>query len=217
MTKHNQLYLHEQHRTRFRWVMICLASLCAMVFVILGIWVTKGTEEDHLVRSARAYAKAVDSFRDFYTDVIVTPVIGHPWVEVTEHYQDQPGSIPIPATMTIDLVEFMSAQDENITARLISDFPFPQRAERVLNEFDITALTTIRDQQSEEYYRFDYTQDSKQLNFASPIIMQQTCVACHNNHIDSPKTDWKVGDVRGIQVVSIPQKTSWVSSGYRLY
>lgn len=34
--------------------------------------------------------------------------------------------------------------------------------------------------------------------------MDQGCVDCHNAHPDSPKTDWRVGDVRGVQVVQIP-------------
>ena len=33
--------------------------------------------------------------------------------------------------------------------------------------------------------------------------MGDSCVNCHNNHPDSPKKDWKVGDVRGIQSVSV--------------
>ena len=35
--------------------------------------------------------------------------------------------------------------------------------------------------------------------------MGAACVSCHNTHPDSPKRDWKVGDVRGIQEVSITQ------------
>jgi class 3 adenylate cyclase len=35
--------------------------------------------------------------------------------------------------------------------------------------------------------------------------MGATCVSCHNTHPESPKRDWKIGDVRGIQEVSITQ------------
>ena len=35
--------------------------------------------------------------------------------------------------------------------------------------------------------------------------MGQVCVSCHNSHPDSPKRDWKVGDVRGIQEISVHQ------------
>ena len=28
--------------------------------------------------------------------------------------------------------------------------------------------------------------------------MKASCLECHNTHEDSPKKDWKVGDVRGV-------------------
>ena len=34
--------------------------------------------------------------------------------------------------------------------------------------------------------------------------MQAGCVSCHNSHHDSPKTDWKVGDVRGVLEIIRP-------------
>jgi adenylate cyclase len=39
----------------------------------------------------------------------------------------------------------------------------------------------------------------------APVIMGPACVSCHNVHPESPKRDWKVGDVRGIQEVAITQ------------
>ena len=41
--------------------------------------------------------------------------------------------------------------------------------------------------------------------------MLPACVACHNSHSDSPKTDWRVGDVRGIQIVTLRADTHAVS------
>ena len=35
--------------------------------------------------------------------------------------------------------------------------------------------------------------------------MGAACVACHNSHPESPKRDWQVGDVRGIQEIAISQ------------
>jgi len=43
------------------------------------------------------------------------------------------------------------------------------------------------------------------VRLVAPIIMGQACVTCHNNHPESAKHDWKVGDVRGIQEVIIAQ------------
>ncbi len=42
------------------------------------------------------------------------------------------------------------------------------------------------------------------LRYATADRMRQACVNCHNSHPDSPKTDWKEGDVRGILEVDLP-------------
>ena len=46
---------------------------------------------------------------------------------------------------------------------------------------------------------------SDSVRLVAPVIMDAACVSCHNAHPDSPKRDWKVGDVRGIQEVIIAQ------------
>jgi class 3 adenylate cyclase len=35
--------------------------------------------------------------------------------------------------------------------------------------------------------------------------MAAACVSCHNSHPDSPKRDWKVGEVRGIEELTVSQ------------
>jgi twitching motility protein PilJ len=42
------------------------------------------------------------------------------------------------------------------------------------------------------------------MRYAVADLMQDTCVACHNTHPQSPKTDWKEGDVRGVMEVIVP-------------
>src|SRR3712207_8452132 len=53
---------------------------------------------------------------------------------------------------------------------------------------------------------FPYTtlfRSKPSLRYATAGIMQRDCVACHNAHPDSPKTDWNVGDVRGVLEVAV--------------
>ena len=42
------------------------------------------------------------------------------------------------------------------------------------------------------------------LRYAAADLMRPSCVSCHNNHVDSPKTDWEEGDVRGSLEVILP-------------
>src|SRR6516162_3689952 len=43
------------------------------------------------------------------------------------------------------------------------------------------------------------------IRLISPILMSSPCVSCHNTHPESPKRNWKIGDVRGIQEISVAQ------------
>ena len=41
------------------------------------------------------------------------------------------------------------------------------------------------------------------LRYARPVIMQESCVGCHNSMESSPKKDWEVGEVRGVHAVTL--------------
>jgi len=82
--------------------------------------------------------------------------------------------------------------------RHFSDFPFTFRTDGgPRDDFEREALVHLRADPTQPYYRFSQVAGASVLRFATARVMQASCVECHNNHADSPKTDWKVGDVRG--------------------
>src|SRR5262249_51846057 len=86
----------------------------------------------------------------------------------------------------------------------VSDFPFRNRDPYQLTAFQKSSLDAFRanpaltSAETNSGGAFDPV-----VQVAFPIKMGEACVACHNTHPDSPKHDWKVGDVRGIQAVTI--------------
>ena len=46
------------------------------------------------------------------------------------------------------------------------------------------------------------------LRYATADRMRASCIDCHNSHPDTPKNDWKVGDVRGVLEVALPIDTT---------
>jgi hypothetical protein len=46
---------------------------------------------------------------------------------------------------------------------------------------------------------------SDRIHLMAPVTMGAACVSCRNSHAESPKRNWKIGDVRGMQEVSIAQ------------
>ena len=64
--------------------------------------------------------------------------------QVVHNYESIPGAIPIPATLSLELGRVISEQQENISYRFVSDFPFKNRAPHVLDGFETGALADLR-------------------------------------------------------------------------
>ncbi|MBJ6958646.1 hypothetical protein JG654_20255, partial [Vibrio cholerae] len=72
----------------------------------------------------------ITSVRSYYATNVVGRVLANPngTTKVVHNYESVPGAIPIPATLSLELGRVIGAQQENITYRFVSDFPFANRA-----------------------------------------------------------------------------------------
>ena len=123
------------------------------------------------------------------------------------NYHDVPGAIPIPATLSLELGELISKTDGNVSYRFISDHPFTNRAPHVLDDFETGALRTFRHPKNTKKVITETSGSffHRQVRIATPVVLGSSCVNCHNQHPLSPKHDWVVGDVRGIQEIEVLQ------------
>jgi adenylate cyclase len=135
-------------------------------------------------------------------------------VEVTHDYTSRKNAIPLPATLTIELSKLISDQNEaGVQVRLYSDHPFRSRKDGgPKDDFEREALSWFRDKPAawlkekptKPYYRFEDFQGRPALRYATPQLMQESCIKCHNNHDDSTKKDWKEGEVVGVLEIIRP-------------
>ena len=87
----------------------------------------------------------------------------------------------------------------------MSDFPFKNRAPHALDDFEENALTALRSNSKQKLTNVSWSLSGDRVRLIAPVVMGAACVACHNSHPQSPKRDWQVGDVRGIQEITISQ------------
>jgi adenylate cyclase len=159
-----------------------------------------------LRRQATDLNSLVTSFRSYYASNVVGRVLAHPGdTKVVHNYEAVPGAIPIPATLSLELGKVISEQQQNITYRFVSDYPFKNRTPHPLDDFEKAALQSLRSNPDQKIVDTSTSLFSDRVRLVAPVIMGPACVSCHNVHPESPKRDWKVGDVRGIQEVSISQ------------
>jgi adenylate cyclase len=157
-----------------------------------------------LRRQATDLNSVVNSVRSYYASNVVGRVLAHPGAtQVIHNYETVPGAIPIPATLSLELGKVISEQQQNISYRFISDFPFKNRTPHQLDDFEKASLQSLRDNPDQKLVDAASSMFSDRVRLIAPVIMGPACVSCHNVHPESPKRDWKVGDVRGIQEVTI--------------
>lgn len=190
-----------------RWPMEWLGA----VLVVTGLWVVFYTYQSsevvvqqYAAESAQTHAASVTQFRNFYAQELVPRAVKS-GMSVTHDYQSQENALPLPATLTIDLGHYLSKVDGGTQVRLYSDLPFPWReSERSLDDFQKQALQHLKEQPNKPFVREELMNGSRVLRFAQADRMLPNCVACHNSYPGSPRTDWKVGDVRGALEVVLP-------------
>ncbi|MFM7086170.1 MAG: DUF3365 domain-containing protein [Cyanobium sp.] len=153
-------------------------------------------------------ATLATGIRAYYADNVIARLQAAEGQAVySENYRDIHGGIPIPATLSIELGALFdnAHRDGRISYEFISDYPFAKRVSRSLDRFENEAITSFRNSPDRKTYTelIGNGLGRSTYRLATPVLMRKACVTCHNSHPDSPKRDWKVGDVRGIQEVKV--------------
>ena len=187
---------------------IQLLGLALLASAVLVVYYTYKASEQMVLQyakdSAQEHAESVTQFRNFYAQELV-PRAARAGVEVTHDYKARDNALPLPATLTIELGHYLSQVDGGTQVRLYSDLPFPWREqERRLDDFQKEALVHLKQHPETPYVREDWINGQRVLRYAQADRMLSGCVTCHNKYPNSPKTNWKVGDVRGALEVVLP-------------
>src|SRR5258707_7033356 len=83
--------------------------------------------------------------------------------------------------------------------KLYSPYPFPNRAGRKLDAFGTDAWSYLSANPERVFSRRESIGGKEIVRVGvADKLADQSCVTCHNTFPGSPKTDWKLGDVRGI-------------------
>ena len=162
--------------------------------------------ESQALQNATLSAKAVNQARFLYSADVVNRVRSVDGITVTHDYLGKEGTIPNPATYTIELGSRLTSKESGSVIRLYSDYPFPHRQKDggAQDKFEREALEYLNKNPTEKFFRQEKFDGRPSFRYAEAVVMEQSCIGCHNSHPESPKTDWKVGDVRGILQITQP-------------
>lgn len=175
-----------------------------LVVVIASVYIPNKTEENAVAAATASAIQAANQMkiiRGYYTKNVIAVVKKSDAIKPSYNHKNDDSAIPLPATFVHDLSVLLSKEDTSI--RLYSAYPFPLRKDRLLDDFENEAWTYIKDNPEAVFSRREDVNGKESVRVAIADTMVQGCVNCHNAHPETPKSDWKVGDVRGILEVDV--------------
>lgn len=189
------------------FIPVIVGSIFSIVFI--AYTVKSINESNMLEQSIASGVNTVDQYkkiRAYYTKKVIVPVKQNKAMKINFDHDQKSDTIPLPATMIHDLSKIISSGENGMQLKLYSDYPFPNRASRTLDTFAKDALKSFSNTgNTEAFSRQELLGGNEVVRVAIPDHMvADACVKCHNTRADTPKNDWKLGDVRGVLEVVIP-------------
>ena len=168
---------------------------------------------DQPLISPKAMADALhlvmDSDRTVYTKKIVNRLVKKDKViKASEHFEDDKALV-LPAQMFRFGSELVSKRAEKLpdvkfSYSLQSLWPVnKQNAPKT--DAEKTGLKFVADNKGKNYYAVEELGGKKYFTAVyADTAVAPVCASCHNDHKDSPRRDFKIGDVMGGVVIRIP-------------
>ncbi|NNJ95993.1 MAG: DUF3365 domain-containing protein [Gammaproteobacteria bacterium] len=191
------------------------ATLSAIVAVSLGITgaAIASASSTNATVSVKAMADALhlvmDSDRSVYTKKIVNRLVKKEKViKATEHFEDDK-ALALPAQMfrfgsEMAMKRAEKMDDVNFSYTLQSLWPI-NRQNAPKTKAEREGLKFVAENKGKNYYTTETLGGQKYFTAVyADTGVAPVCVSCHNKHPDTPKNDFKLGDVMGGVVIRIP-------------
>ncbi|MGV3592963.1 MAG: Tll0287-like domain-containing protein, partial [Gammaproteobacteria bacterium] len=141
-----------------------------------------------------------------YTQLIVARLgpDGAGLIKPNEHWEDMPEGAPLPAQMFRFGSEKVAEKTDKFTYQLKSLWPInTQNGPRTPMEKE--GLQFVVDNPSQTFYG---TEELGGVNYFTAVYadvaVSESCARCHNNHVDTHRSDFVLNDVMGGVVIRVP-------------
>ena len=155
-------------------------------------------------RMADALHTVMESDRTVYTRVIVNRLAAQEKViTASEHFEDEK-ALALPAQMFRFGAEMSAEKSSDFSYSLQSLWPINQQ-NAPQTDAEKEGLEFIAANPGENFYAEEELGGIRYFTAIYPdVAVAPVCVSCHNGHKDTPRDDFKLGDVMGGVVIRIP-------------
>ena len=177
----------------------------AVSYAIVGS--NKGGESGGVTpeQMADAVHTVLEADRTVYTQKIINRLTQEEQViKASEHWEDEKALL-LPAQMFRAGSEEVQKKGGDFSYSLLSLWPINTQ-NKPKTDLEKKGLQAVIDNPNMPFYGTEALGDKSFFTAVyADVAVSKACVLCHNNHQDSPKTDFELNDVMGGVVIRIPQ------------
>ena len=153
---------------------------------------------------ADAIHHVLESDRTVYARHVVNRLQDEEGVIAASEQWEEDRALPLPAQMFRMSAQLTAGKTDRVSYALLSPWPINSRnAPRT--EAEEAGLASVVEDPSAPYYGTEVLGDREYFTAVyADIAVSPACIACHNDHADSPRDDFELGDTMGGVVIRIP-------------
>lgn len=183
-----------------------LTSLIGSVFILNACSDAQSTSAgiDPQVMADSLFS-VMEADRTTYTKLIINRLAkDEKVIKASEHWKDEKALV-LPAQMFRYGAERVAEKgNAKFTYSLLSLWPV-NKQNSPKTDVEKTGLQYIADNPGKNYYTSEELGGTKYFTAVYPdVAVAPACISCHNKHKDSPRSDFKIGEVMGGVVIRIP-------------
>ena len=189
-----------------KFKLLALTGMVGLSTVLSGCGETKTTGIEPKTMTD-ALHKVMEADRTVYTKLIIGRLTKKENViKASEHWKDEKALV-LPAQMFRYGAERVAEKTSDFSYSLLSLWPVNAQ-NKPKTEVEKAGLKFIAENPGKNFYGDEVLGDTKYFTAIYPdIAVADACISCHNKHKDSPRTDFKIGEVMGGVVIRVPVKS----------
>jgi len=146
----------------------------------------------------------VQSHRAFYTAHVVQLLEEQGVATAAGDWSTQKKTVPLPVQVVNETSQMFATKFTGLRYQLISLWPI-NRKNSPRDQIDKSSLEALASRPERPVTRTVKIDDQVYFHAIYPdLAINPSCVSCHNNHPNSPKKDFQVGDIMGGLVIEFP-------------
>lgn len=181
-----------------------------VVLLLVGVYILSSFQKSERMRTAippetvADYVHAViEANRTIYTTHVVDKLQEKGIVEAAEQWR-QEYALPLPAQFLIETGKLVAEQENGLKYRLASLTPI-YVWNAPATDFERKGLEAVNANPSKPFTGYSQIGNTRYFqSIYADVAVSDSCVKCHNAHPNSPRRNFKLNDVMGGLIITLP-------------